>query len=110
MASSSEEWVFEHIQQLGYTGLNAVAKTIGITLEDINKADPKISLVKVALTFLSSVDIETSEGSNIFIHIETFVHNNYKMAPTSLPNYQENFNNLVTKANELNKKTFENRF
>ena len=108
MASSSEEWVFEHIQQLGYTGLNAVAKTIGITVEDINKADPKISLV--ALTFLSSVDIETSEGSSIVIHIETFVHNNYKMAPTLLPNYQENFNNLVTKANELNRKTFENRF
>ena len=108
MASSSEEWVFEHIQQLGYTGLNAVAKTIGITVEDINKPDPKISLV--ALTFLSSVDIETSEGSSIVIHIETFVQNNYKMAPTSLPNYQENFNNLVTKANELNRKTFENRF
>ena len=32
------------------------------------------------------------------------------MAPTLLPNYQENFNNLVTKANELNRKTFENRF
>ena len=85
-----------------------MAKTIGITVEDINKADPKISLV--ALTFLSSVDIETSEGSSIVIHIETFAHNNYKMAPTSLPNYQENFNNLVTKANELNRKTFENRF
>ena len=85
-----------------------MAKTIGITVEDINKVDPKISLV--ALTFLSSVDIETSEGSSIVIHIKTFVHNNYKMAPTLLPNYQENFNNLVTKANELNRKTFENRF
>ena len=89
---------FKHIQKLDYAGLNTVAKTIEIAPDDINTGT-KIALLKVVLIFLSLVDIEKHECSDIFKHIEAFIHNNYKMTPISSPNYL-----LLTKANELNKK------
>ena len=88
MTPSSEGWVLEHIQQLDFAGLNSVAKTIG-TASDENTGT-KIALLKVVLRFLSSSDIETSEGSNIFKHIQAFIHKNYKMTPVSSSNYHEN--------------------
>lgn len=104
MVSSSEEWVFEHIQQLDYAELNSVVKTIEIAPNDMNNVLTKISLLRVVLRFLSSVDIETNESFNIFKDMETFIHNNYKMTPTSSPNYQESFDNLVTEVKKIKQK------
>ena len=36
--------------------------------------------------------------------METFIHNNYKMTPTSSPNYQESFDNLVTEVKKIKQK------
>ena len=105
--TSSEEWVFENIQQLDYGGLNAVAKILEISMEEINKAGTKFALLKVVLRHLSSVE---SEHPNIFKSIETFIQKNYQMLPISSPKEPEKIETLLQKANELNKKNFNNSF
>lgn len=81
-----------------------MVKTIGIVPNDINNAVTEIWLLKVIIRFLSSADIETNESFNIFKDMETFIHNNYKMTPTSSPNYQESFDNLVTEVKKIKQK------
>ena len=106
MTATSEEWVFENIQQLDFGGLNGVAKILEIPIDEINNAGTKISLLKVVLRYLSSVELDDLTFKNI----ETFIQKHYHVLPFSSPKLPEKNENLLKNANELNKKTFNNSF
>ena len=96
--ASSEEMVFETIQQLDYLVLREVANLIGVPE---NITGTKFGLLKVVLRERTSVKLE---GTEIFKKIESLIKSHYK-----IPNDNQ-FLNAFDKGMELNKNSFENSF
>ena len=95
---SSEEMVFEIIQQLDYPVLREVPNLIG-TPEKITGT--KFELLKMLLRELSSVELE---GTEIFKKIESLIKTDYNIPKDN------HFLNAFDKGMELNKNSFENSF
>ena len=95
---SSEEMVFETIQQLDYPVLREVPNLIG-TPEKITGT--KFELLKMLLRELSSVELE---GTEIFKKIESLIKTDYNIPKDN------HFLNAFDKGMELNKNSFENSF
>ena len=95
---SSEDMVFETIQQLDYRVLREVPNLIG-TPEKITGS--KFGLLKMLLREFSSVEVE---GTEIFKKIESLVKTHYNIPKDN------QFLNAFDKGMELNKNSFENSF
>ena len=96
--TSSEEMVFETIQQLDYPVLREVANLIGAPE---NITGTKCGLLKVILRELSSVELE---GTEVFKKIESLIKSHYKIPKDN------QFLNALDKGMELKKNSFENSF
>ena len=92
--TSSEEMVFETIQQLDYPVLREVANLIGAPE---NITGTKCGLLKVILRELSSVELE---GTEVFKKIESLIKSHYKIPKDN------QFLNALDKGMELKKKKF----
>ena len=98
-ATSSEEMVFETIQQLDYPVLREVANLIGAPE---NITGTKCGLLKVVLRELNAMELE---GTEVFKKIESLIQSHYKIPKDN------QFLNALDKRMQLRKKnSFENSF